>query len=120
MHEKGRKGVYWKSANGPELDRPPSSDSKVCPSVHPELMTALSDVSKSVPTILCQSHISENLTEMDWVKSLRPECDSDTGNYNHFGHLSRRTLLAPNVSASKRMVMFLIRFGWRLVNVGVG
>eukprot|EP01098_Paradermamoeba_levis_P005229 TRINITY_DN2220_c0_g1_i1.p1 TRINITY_DN2220_c0_g1~~TRINITY_DN2220_c0_g1_i1.p1 ORF type:complete len:476 (-),score=150.36 TRINITY_DN2220_c0_g1_i1:78-1454(-) len=41
-----------------------------------------------------QSHISENEKEVEWVKSLFPQCASYTDVYNKFGLLNERTIMA--------------------------
>lgn len=58
-----------------ELDDPlitPVVTPRFVPSCTPELMTHLGEVSKKygVPV---QSHLSESLAEMEWVKQLHPE-----------------------------------------------
>jgi len=60
------------------------------------LMKALGELADK-HHLLVQSHVSENLNEIAWVKDLHPECSSYTEVYHHYGLLTDRTLLAHGV-----------------------
>jgi len=66
------------------------------PTCTAELMTALGKLADK-HSLLVQSHVSENLNEIAWVKELHPECKSYTDVYDHYGLLTDRTLLAHGV-----------------------
>lgn len=61
-----------------------------------ELMRGLASIA-SRHNLLVTSHISENLGEIDWVRSLHPEEDSYAACYDSPGLLGRRTVLAHGV-----------------------
>ncbi len=44
--------------------------------------------------LMIQSHLNENRAEIDWVKSLHPECKSYTDVYAKHGLLNSRTIMA--------------------------
>jgi len=66
------------------------------PTCTAELMTALGKLADE-NGLLVQSHVSENLNEIAWVKELHPECKNYTDVYDHYGLLSNRTILAHGV-----------------------
>eukprot|EP00904_Undaria_pinnatifida_P002954 jgi/Undpi1/1265/HiC_scaffold_11.g04657.m1 len=85
-----------------ELDDPlitPVVTPRFVPSCTPELMTHLGEVSKKygVPV---QSHLSESLAEMEWVKQLHPELETYAGVYKHFGLLHERSYFAHCIHCS--------------------
>lgn len=41
-----------------------------------------------------QSHLSENLAEIEWVKALFPDRKSYTDVYDHYGLLTSKTVMA--------------------------
>ena len=67
------------------------------PTCTPKLMKALADITKKHPDVMVQSHVSENVGEIAWVKELHPESTSYTGIYNEMGLLSDKTILAHGV-----------------------
>ena len=71
------------------------------PSCTDELMAFLGDLSKE-KKLPVQSHISENLSEIEWVKQLRPECKEYWDTYNDSGLWHDRTLMAHCVYSSDR------------------
>ena len=66
------------------------------PTCTAELMTALGKLADK-HHLLIQSHVSENLNEIAWVKELHSECKSYTNVYATYGLLNERTLLAHGV-----------------------
>lgn len=44
--------------------------------------------------VYLQTHLSENMREIDWVKSLFPQCSSYLDIYDHFGLLGKRSIFA--------------------------
>lgn len=66
------------------------------PTCTPELMAALGRLA-AAHGLLVQSHVSENCSEIAWVRELHPECASYTDTYAHYGLLGAGTLLAHGV-----------------------
>ncbi|KAJ0410986.1 hypothetical protein ATCC90586_007140 [Pythium insidiosum] len=65
------------------------------PSTTSPLMRALGDISREYnPPLPVQSHLSENPKEIEWVKSMHPECKSYTDVYDHHGLLHERSYMA--------------------------
>lgn len=52
---------------------------------------------KEHPEVHVQTHVSENLKEIDWVKSLFPEAKGYLDVYDRFGLLGKRSLMAHGV-----------------------
>ncbi|CAR28931.1 ZYRO0F15290p [Zygosaccharomyces rouxii] len=67
---------------------------RFAPSCSRELMKGLAATSRSKGHLHIQTHLSENEGEIDWVKSLFPECKSYTDVYDSCGLLHNRTVLA--------------------------
>ncbi|CCE66157.1 hypothetical protein TPHA_0O01900 [Tetrapisispora phaffii CBS 4417] len=68
---------------------------RFAPSCSRELMLGLSKIASSYPDGLhIQTHLSENIKEINWAKELFPECKSYTEIYNKYGMLSNKTILA--------------------------
>lgn len=92
------------AAGGPkrEQQRPlgpapvPVITPRFVPTCSSALMTALGEIAQR-HQLLVQSHVSENSSEIEWVRSLHPESDSYTGVYDDHGLLGPRTLLAHGV-----------------------
>lgn len=76
------------------------------PSVTDELMASLADIASEY-NLPVQSHLSENLSEIAWVKELCPwsSCYGDA--YAHFGLLGPRTIMAHCVYSSETEVELL-------------
>jgi guanine deaminase len=65
------------------------------PSTSSSLMRALSEISREhSPKLPVQSHLSENCAEIEWVKSMHPECKSYADVYDHHGLLHDRSYMA--------------------------
>ncbi|KAB5591757.1 Guanine deaminase [Ceratobasidium theobromae] len=60
----------------------------------PELLSALGEIASSDPTLAIQTHISENTKEIEFTRTLFPECMSYAHVYKHYGLLNERTILA--------------------------
>lgn len=67
---------------------------RFAPTCTRELMLQLAQLSKEKGDLHIQAHLSENLDEINWVKSLFPECDSYTHVYGQSGLLTEKTILA--------------------------
>ncbi|KAJ7741578.1 Metallo-dependent hydrolase [Mycena maculata] len=64
------------------------------------LLSSLGQLAASDPNLRIQTHISENLAEVTFTKSLFPECSSYAGAYDSFGLLRANTILAHAVHLS--------------------
>lgn len=73
---------------------------RFAPSCLPETMTQLAVLAKA-EDLRIQTHISENLNEVQLVKELYPEQKSYTDVYDHHGLLTPRTILAHAVHLSR-------------------
>lgn len=61
----------------------------------PELLTSLSDLAKQYdPPLAIQTHLDENLLEIEFVSKLFPDSSSYTAVYDDFGLLGPGTILA--------------------------
>ncbi len=71
------------------------------PSCTDELMVFLGRLAaeRNLPV---QSHLSENTAEMDWVRSLHPDCSQYWETYSKFGLWNDRTLMAHCVWSDAR------------------
>ncbi|KAA1471212.1 guanine deaminase [Dentipellis sp. KUC8613] len=80
----------------------PSSTALVQPVLTPRfaisctgpLLTSLGDLARADPSLLVQTHISENEAEIVFTKHLFPECSSYADVYDKHGLLGPRTVLA--------------------------
>lgn len=91
---------YCKDKNDPLVT--PVITPRFVPSTTPRLMQELGKISREhEPLLPIQSHLSENEAEIDWVKSMHPECDSYTAVYDQHGLLHERTYMAHCIWCSK-------------------
>ncbi|KAF2075595.1 hypothetical protein CYY_003100 [Polysphondylium violaceum] len=72
---------------------------RFAPSCTDELMTQLGQLAQEKNTMI-QSHLSENLDEVAWVKSLYPTLPSYTHVYKHFNLLNNKTIMAHAIHLS--------------------
>ncbi|EDO17999.1 hypothetical protein Kpol_1054p46 [Vanderwaltozyma polyspora DSM 70294] len=73
---------------------------RFAPTCSCELMKGLSKLAQSYDNLHIQTHLSENLKEIDWVKELFPDCSSYTDVYYKYGLLTNKTILAHCVHLS--------------------
>ena len=66
---------------------------RFAPTCSTKLMEGLSKIADQ-NNLLVQTHVSENLGEIEWVQSLHPDCESYCEVYDKVGLLSNRTILA--------------------------
>ncbi len=83
---------------------------RFAPSVTDDLMAELASIAKE-HDLPVQSHLSENLSEIDWVKGLCPwsSCYGDA--YDHFGLMGNKTVMAHCVYSTDEEVDLLKRTG---------
>lgn len=67
---------------------------RFAPSCSRELLQELGQLAHSEGNLHVQTHLSETHDEINWVKSLFPECESYTDVYDRFKLLTERTVLA--------------------------
>lgn len=78
------------------------------PTCTDELMKGLGELATKY-NVPIQSHLSENLAECDWVKSLCPGHDSYAAVYEHFGLLSTKSVMAHCVHGDEKELECLKR-----------
>lgn len=71
------------------------------PSCTNELMAELGKIANE-NHLPIQSHLSENLNEIKWVKELHPDCEEYFDTYQKYGMWNNKTLMAHCVHSSKR------------------
>jgi guanine deaminase len=76
-------------------------------------MQFLGDYAKQ-NNLLIQSHISENLSEIEWVKGLHTDCDGYGDVYQKYGLLTENSIMAHSIylTASERKL-------FKTLNVGI-
>ncbi len=74
---------------------------RFAPSCSRELMRGAADRAERYGAYL-QTHLSENLQELDWVRELFPEAESYTDVYRRMGLLGPRTLLAHGIHLGRQ------------------
>jgi guanine deaminase len=70
---------------------------RFAPTSTPEQLEAAGVLWKERPGTFMHTHVSENLGEIDWVKSLFPDRAGYLDVYDHYGLLGRRSVLAHGV-----------------------
>lgn len=70
---------------------------RFAPTSTPEQMEIAGQVWKENPGTYLQSHVSENLGEIAWVKELYPDCNGYVDVYHRYGHLGERSILGHGV-----------------------
>ncbi|ETW85964.1 hypothetical protein HETIRDRAFT_471217 [Heterobasidion irregulare TC 32-1] len=73
----------------------------------PPLLSSLGSLAREDPTLLVQTHIGENRSEIAYTKTLFPECRSYADVYDHYGLLGRRTVLAHAVYLEEEEVQLI-------------
>ena len=71
------------------------------PSCSNELMEALGKIANA-RGLYVQSHLSENLSEMDWVRELHPDCTQYWESYEKYGLFKSHTVMAHCVHSDAR------------------
>lgn len=84
---------------------------RFAPSCSRELMRGLASQARSWGQLHIQTHLSENQSEIEWVKSLFPECESYTSVYDSCGLLTKRTVLAHCVHLTPEEAQLIKRKG---------
>lgn len=80
------------------------------PSCTPNLMKGLGELAKKY-NLKIQSHLSENRSEIDWVKELHPDCDTYLDVYEKYGLLKKgQTIMAHCVFSQGKELETLKKF----------
>ena len=74
---------------------------RFAPTSSPEQMELAGAVWQENPGTYLQSHVSENVNEIDWVKALYPERNGYVDVYHHYGQLGERSILGHGVHLSE-------------------
>lgn len=85
------------------------------PSCTNELMEALGEIAKE-HDLPIQSHLSENVGEIAWVKDLHPDCQEYWETYDKYGLWNDRTLMAHCVHSSQRELEAIKKSGVYVVH----
>jgi guanine deaminase len=70
---------------------------RFAPTSSPAQLEAAGALWRESPTTFVQSHVSENQSEVAWVKELFPERKGYLDVYDHFGLLGRRSVMAHGI-----------------------
>jgi guanine deaminase len=65
---------------------------RFAPTSTPEQLEMVGQLARDFPTALIQSHVSENVNEVAWVKELFPSCSSYTNVYEKYGLMRDRAI----------------------------
>ncbi len=70
---------------------------RFAPSCTPELLEVAQALRQEFPDVYVQSHLSETLDEIDWVRRLYPRHDGYLAVYDHYGLCGPRSLLGHGI-----------------------
>jgi guanine deaminase len=88
---------------------------RFAPTSTPEQLELAGQLKKEFPDVYVQSHISENLNEVAWVRDLFPDAEyADV--YDRYGLLTDRTILAHGVHLTEEELDLLSRRGSRIAH----
>lgn len=75
---------------------------RFAPTSSPEQLELLGKLAAEYPTTLIQTHLSENVNEIAWVKDLYPERVDYLDVYDHYGLVRDRTVLGHCIHLTDR------------------
>ena len=105
LEEKTEESIHetlrWIEASKQFKNIHPIITPRFTPSCTNELMAALGEIAAS-HDLPIQSHLSENVGEIAWVKELHPDCPEYWETYQKYGLWNKRTLMAHCVHSSER------------------
>ena len=88
---------------------------RFAPTSTPELLEAAGQLKREHPDVYVQTHISENLSEVAWVRELFPDAEyADV--YDRYGLLGDRTILAHGVHLTEEELDLLHKRGSRIAH----
>jgi guanine deaminase len=74
---------------------------RFAPTSSPQQMEMTGSVWRENPGTYLQSHVSENTSEIEWVRTLFPDCRNYVDVYARFGQLGERSILGHGVHLSE-------------------
>lgn len=86
------------------------------PTSTPEQLEALGALWAEHPDCLMQTHLSEQLPEIEWVKSLFPDCRDYLDTYERFGLLGKGGLYGHAIHLTEREIARLSEVGASVVH----
>lgn len=96
-----RDTIAWLDGCDPDAHIKPILTPRFTPSCTDELMAELGRMAKA-RGLRVQSHLSENLSEIDWVGSLHPDCKQYWETYEKYGLFGPYTVMAHCVHSDAR------------------
>lgn len=89
---------------------------RFAPTSTPELLELAGELAAEFPSAWVHTHVSENLSEIAWVRTLFPGIDSYAGVYDRFGLLGPKTVLAHGIHLSDAELDLLVERGVRIAH----
>ena len=89
---------------------------RFAPTSSPEQLELAGVLYQNTDNVYVQSHVSENLDEIEWVKDLFPEADSYLDVYRRFGLLGPRSLYGHGVHFSDAEIQLAAATGIGIVH----
>ncbi len=77
---------------------------RFAPTSSPAQLQRVGQLYRDYPGLYLQTHLSENLNEIAWVKSLYPEAADYLDVYDHYGLLGPRSIFGHGIHLSEREV----------------
>lgn len=96
-----RDTIKWLDACDPNAHIKPILTPRFTPSCTNELMEALGKLARE-RGLYVQSHLSENTSEVEWVRSLHPDCKQYWETYDKYGLWKSHTVMAHCVHSDER------------------
>ena len=87
---------------------------RFAPTSTPRLLELAGALKKEFPDAYMQTHVSENLVEIEWVKELFPDAKDYVSVYDRYGLLGDRSILAHGVHLSEDELSILKKRGARI------
>lgn len=84
---------------------------RFAPTSSPEQLEAAGRILNDIPDVYLQTHLSENLGEIAWVKSLYPHAKDYLDVYDHYGLLTSRSVFGHGIHLSDREIGRLAETG---------
>ncbi len=75
---------------------------RFAPTSSPEQMTRLGQLAKTYSDVYIQTHLSENIDEIEWVKSLFPDAKDYLDVYDQYGLVNNRTIFGHCIHLEER------------------